>query len=287
MPYNPDNWRDREATPGWSPDGDGHAMSGGSAYGETAYDKDIDRDRQMGAAAQGTAPVTLDQTQANESRGLQMGALGLLRAQGDGSAPSSAGILAQRANENAVRQAGAQVAGARSAGGGIAALRGAGNTAGDAMLAGNAHNADARAGEISHGQNAYAGGAGTVNKQDLGAATANAQLAAQQRAVDEQRQQYFERQAYDTRGFQRQVSNDNTAMLHRQQQADRAYRDARSQADWDKGKMVVGTVLSGGTGLASSKLDTSTPSYDDPTAGSDPRMKMHIGSLASLMKGRR
>lgn len=282
MAYDPEQWRDREATPGWSPDGDGHAMKGGSSYGQTAYDTDIDRDRWMGEAAQKVAPVTVDQTQANESRGLSMDALGMLRAQGAGTAPSSAGILANRANENAVRQAGAQVAGARSAGGGIAALRGAGNAAGTAMLAGNAHNADARAAEVSGGQGAYAGGAGAINKQDIGVATTDAQLAAQQRALNEQRQQYFERQAYDTRGFQRQTSTDAIAALHRQQEKDRAFAAARTEADVQKVKDTISIVSS--MGKAASNAETNEVRNTDT---SDPRAKMNIGSLSALSRGRR
>ena len=122
--------------------------------GNESWEDATARYRQRGADLQHRTGPVLDQTQADQARGLQMSGLDMLRRQADGSAPSSAGILADRANQNAVMAAGHQVTGARTAAGGIAALRGAGEAAGASALAGNAQNANARAGEIIRGQGA-------------------------------------------------------------------------------------------------------------------------------------
>ena len=244
--------------------GDALDPNGNPINGTSAADQDVERYRKMGAAAQPAAQ--LDQTQANESRGLQMGALGLLRQQSDGSAPSSAAILSQRANQNAIAQAGQIVAGAKSAGGGIAALRGAGNAAGNSMLAGNAANADARAGEISRGQSAYASSAGALNAGDIGAATTDAQLEAQQHALDQQRRQGFERMAWNTRNAQLLGQEQGHRQFIDQGAANEAASAAEKNGLWNKGK----DLFSGATSILS-----------------DERTKTHIGSLSSLMRGRR
>ncbi len=235
-----------------------------------SFNNDVNRYRDKGA--QGQASVNLDQTHTNASRQLQMNALGLLRAQGDGSAPSSAAILSQRANQNAVQSAAMQTAGAKTAGGGIAASRGAGNSAGSAMLAGNAQNANTRLGEISKGQGGYASGTGALMGQDIGEATTSANLEATQNALNEHRQQAYEKMAWDARNAEMNAANQAHNQDTQRQQAERAQRDAENQSDFNKIKDTASMGLAGGSSL------------------SDPRSKcnvMPMGSLAHLMKGRR
>jgi hypothetical protein len=254
---------------------------GGSQYGVTgdtsAYDTDVDRARRKGAEGQTRTAVQLDQTQANESRGLEMGALGMLRAQADGSAPSSSAILSQRANQNAVGGAAQQVTAAHGPGGRVAAFGAAGQTAGRSMLAGNAANADVRAGEISKGQGSYTNATGVVNAQDIGAATQNAQYEAAQRAMNEQRQQEFERRGWNTRNTESQAEdrykrNTDNAMLSNEQrdlqrQATKAAEDANTMN-------VINTGMSGGLS-AYMKSDERTKKDVRP---------LHMGSLAGLGK---
>jgi hypothetical protein len=261
---------------------------------------DIDVNRYRGMGAQGQAAVNLDQTHSAASRQLQMGALGMLRAQGDGSAPSSAAILAQRANQGAVQNAAMQVTGAKSAGGGIAAARGAGNMAAAQMLAGNATNANVRAGEISRGQGAYAQGAGSLMGQDIGEATTIANLEATQNALNEHRQQAYEKMAWDARNAEMNAANQAHNQDTQRQQAERAQRDAEAQADFNKmkdlasGSVGATTAAAGGASGSGGTSDPGDPN-DPNNSGSDPRMKrdihpmsgLHMGGLSALMRGRR
>lgn len=252
--------------------GVGHSINSEGSWAGTSNDADVDRYRSLGAATQPAAQ--LDQTQANESRGLMMGGLGLLKAQGDGSAPSAAGILSQRANENAAMQGARAGAGARSIGGAIAGINNASAGASGQALATNAQNAGTRAQEISHGQGAYASGASNMEGQDIQAAAANAQYQAQQNALNQQRQQGYERLGWNTRNAalqgDAQIHQQNTA----QQQADLAAKRAGHAADVERVKDIYG----GTTGIVTGLL-------------SDERVKSGIvpmGSLASLFrKGKR
>ncbi len=261
---------DKGEDPNWSPDGYGNEVWHDQMYGENAYDKSVDAYRERGAKTQ--EAIRLDQGRADESRGLEMNALGMLKAQGNGTAASSAAILAPRANENAVQQAGQQVTAARGGiGAHLAAQRQSGQAAGQQMLAGNAQGANARAQEISTGQNAYTGGAGAVQGQDIGAATTNASLEAQQRALDEMHQQANERLAYDTRRTQASAMKEAARQAEEKYERDRANKEARTAADWDKAKTI------GSTGMM--------------MMGSDERMKedvhpMHMGSLSHLHRSR-
>lgn len=259
---------------GWNPNGQSHHWNpdGTITQDPFGYDADVAALRQRGAQV-GQAPQ-LNQGQANQSRGMQLSALQLLRQQGDGSAPSSAAILSQRANQDAIRNAALQTTGAKSVGAGIAANRDAGAAAGNAMLAGNAANANLRAAEIARGQVGYAGGAGQVQGQDIGAATANAQLVQGQRGLNEQHQQANEQMAWDTRNQGMQNVGRYSDIEHQ----DLAAQHAKEAADQAATKQFVSDAKSAATG----GLVGATHS--------DERTKTHVmpmGALASLRHGRR
>lgn len=238
----------------------------GGAVVSNQFDQDVDRYRQIGHNETQRGPVQINQGAANQSRGLQMGALGLLRRQADGSAPSSAAILSQRANENAARNA--STAGARGPGAAVAAFGGAGAQASGQAMAQNAQNAQMRASEVSRGQGAFTAGAGAMRGQDLGAATTNAQLDAQNRELAERQQQHYERMAFDTQNSQMNAANDAMNQDRLGQQQLRAQRSQEAAADWQKAKDMGSMGLGVFSGLASS----------------DPRAKVHVGSLAHLMR---
>ena len=245
-------FQNQKRDPNWSPTGLGNAYVDGQYIGDNAYDQSVDQDRSDARKMRGSAPVSLDQGQANESRGLQMNALGMLRAQGAGTAPSAAAINSQRANEAAasnMAHAGGHGIGARLGAMGVGAP-GMASTA----LAANAANANTRAGEVSAGQQAYAQGAGTVNTQDIGAATTNAQFDAAQRALAQQHEEYYDQLAYNTR--RAQAANQIAAKTQTDQaiNAERNYRDAKDQQTVDTVNTVASTTLGAATGGAGSAL---------------------------------
>ncbi len=265
----------QDANPDWQMDGGGNAVvNGWQKAGTNAFDKDVDRDRQMGSQGQNRAAVQLDQTNANQSRGLQMGALGYLRNQANGTAASSAQILGQRANQNAVTQAGQAVTGASGGiGAHLAAQRAASNAALGQAMGTNAQNASTRAAEISRGQSEYASGAQGVEGQDIQAATANATLEAQQRALNEKRQQEFEQRAWNVRDSQQKAADDYRRQQQQAENARNQQRDYESAEDDAALRNTVSVGLAGVSGLG----------------GSDERMKKNInpmGSLGHLARGR-
>lgn len=222
---------DTSASPGWSSSGGGEEIKGGYKQGGTsAYDKSVDRYRQMGADRAGRGAATLDQGQAGQTRGLQLNALEMLRRQGSGEAPSAAAAVAQRANQNAALMAGQRATAARTTGGALAALR----MSGGESLGANAANAGARAGEISQGQQGYAAGAGTLGGQDIGAATANANAEATQRALNQAAEQRFERLGWDTRNTQLQAGTEYNRLQHNEQFGINSYNDAKRQMEEEK-----------------------------------------------------
>ncbi len=262
------------ASEAWDPSGGGEQVVNGWKQGGTsAYDRSVDQYRQQGADAQKREANQLDLGQANGSRFLQLDALSQMRRQAEGSAPSSAAILSQRANQGAAQQVGA--AGLRKGGPGaaIAAQGMANHAAGAGALAANAQNADARAGEISRAQGAYAGGANPVQGQDIGTATTNAQLIAQQRALNEAKQQRYERMGFDTRTTQLQAGVDtehqraaNQLSINQAQDARRAGDDARTENN-----------INSGIGLLQGAI------HSDPRSKQDIR-PLTMGSLSRLRR---
>lgn len=276
-------------------------VQGYERFGNGTWDDAVNGYRANGAQLQGRAAPTLDTTQTAESRGLQMGSLGMLRAQADGSAPSSSAILSQRANQDATMQAGSAVAGVKGGPGAhIAALRGAGATAAGQAMASNVNVANQRAGEISRGQGQYAGGANDLRGQDINAATLDAQLVAQQRALNEKGQQHAEGLAYNTRGVQQR-----TGMTAQQQQNDdvaalkqiRAGEKARQLGDIATGGSLFLGAVTGGMGAAGALSKSKAakpapapapvPGHARDVSDSDMDTKMRVGSLGRLMRGGR
>lgn len=280
-------FQDKDRDPNWSADGYGNQLSNGSYVGDNAYDTSVANDRQQ-ANTSNAPSVQLDQGQANQSRGLQMGALGMLRTQATGAAPSAAAILSQRANE----QAGAAMARSGVAGHGMGArIAGMGAAAPQVMSqanAANAANAASRAQEVSAGQNAYATGAGQVNTQDIGAATAQANLDAAQRAQNQQREEYYDQLGYDTRRVQANNAQTYNTQEEAKTLADQQYRDAKENQTVGQVMAAGNGLLTGGSGMMSAMQQAGQPQPTPPDqTSSDPRTKMNIGSLSGLRRGGR
>lgn len=239
------------------------------------YDNDIARYRQRGAQTQ--AAVQLDQTHADEARRMQLGSLGHLEMQARGSAPSSAAILSQRANQNAAQ--GIAAAGLRKGGPGaaLAAQRQVLPGALDQMMQTNASNANMRAAETSRGQAAFAAGATGAMGQDIQAGVANAQLVAQQRALDEAHQQANERLAWDTR--KTQMNNANEFFNQRQNEELNRRRAAAAQEaeDWGKVMGYGNSAVGGVIGFTKATNDANAKG-----GTSDYRAKTNIVPMGSL-----
>lgn len=241
--------------------------------GLESWDADVDRSRKLGEQGQDRLAPQIDRTQEGDTRNLQLGALGLLRAQADGTAPSSAAILSQRANQNAAAQAAAAGLGKR-AGTNIAAFNHAAPAAGSGALAANARVAQERANETARGQSGYATGAQNVQAQDINASLADAQLEAGQRALNEARQQGFERRAWNTRHMEGQTHDrwegQRTGDLQRMENerlAKNAQNDAQNREYIGTGTTIVTGGLNGG--LSDERAKTNV---------------MPMGSLGHLMR---
>ncbi len=252
---------------GWAPGGGDDDQDAGTNL--NVYDKDVERYRARGAQTQ--PAIKLDQAHADQAREMQMGSLGHLERQANGSAPSSAAILSQRANEGAAQSMAA--AGMRRGGPGaaIAGMNAGSQAASGQALAANAQNANMRAAEVSRGQGAFAAGAAGAQGQDIQAATANAQLTAQQRALDEQRQQANERLGWDTRHAQlgNRATYDRLGQTAAQNQ--RNATNAEDQARYDEGMGYVNLGTSWMQGAAGGVSDARAKRDVTP-----------MGSLSSL-----
>lgn len=178
----------------------------GIDHNSISFNADVERQRRMGAQSTNRAAPQLDLGNANESRGMQLGALGAMRNQATGEAPSAAEIQSQRANQNAAHVAGSASLSAKGGQSGLAAFNQAAPAASNAALQTNAQNAGTRAAEVSRGQEGLAKGANLMEGQDISSATQNANYVGQQRALDENRQQGFEQRAWNARREQQDMS---------------------------------------------------------------------------------
>lgn len=169
-----------------------------SRFGADRWDDAVARYRDMGA--QRRAAVQLDQRQADQARGLQMGALGLMDQAAQGNAPSVAEAQGRMAATGIRGAAGQAAAGVR--GNQVGAMMGAGRAMSGQLVGSLGNVTMARANEATQDRNAFAQGAAGVRGQDIGAATTNAELVARSRAQDEARQQQFEKMGWSTRKAQ-------------------------------------------------------------------------------------
>jgi hypothetical protein len=261
------------ASPDYSVTGGGEAIVNGWRQGGTnAWDQDVDRYRRMGEEGQSRKAVQLDQGQANEARGLQMGALGMMGDAARGNAPSRAAELGNAGTDDAIRAASAGMGAARGPGQAIAATAGAQAGAQQQQTKLGAGISDMRAQEMLAAQTGYAKGAQGVQGQDIGAATQNAQLEAQNRAANESRQQGMERRGWDTRNQQQMAADRYQRNRDAQELAIRKQRAAENAADDAALTSAVSTTL-GAAQMAS-----------------DERAKkniMPVGSLSGVYGGRR
>jgi hypothetical protein len=281
----------RQFTPGaWGGQGNDLHTDGTEVAGTSGAARDSNRYREMGQKPlYGTGPQ-IDRSQSNESRGISMGALGLLGQTAAGTQPSAAERLGtqmgQRA-QNAQHSLGASVRGgamARAAAGRNATMNAASI---DAQT--RQSNAATRAGEMAAGRDAYMAGATGQRGQDLGLAGAQAGLEQGQRSANDQREGYYEDLSQSTKNAEvghqlgRTESDQNAANAQRAQgQAENAASAAQQQK---MASMAVGGITGGVQGWAKSPGETqpAQKSSDpwDPSnySGSDERMKKNVRAV--------
>lgn len=210
-------------------------------FGADTWDAAVDRYRDRGA--QRRDAVQLDQRQADQTRGLQMGALGTLENAVRGNAPSQAAITGQMQHDQILQQNTQAMGGARGVGGQLTAARAAGGAMNNQLVGSLAGTTLARAGEANQDRNTFAGAAGQVRGQDIGAATTNAELVAKSRAQDEARQQSYERMGWQTRNAQL----GSNVELQRQEDAKRAEIRRLQSAEATRDSGAGKTAASAGT----------------------------------------
>jgi hypothetical protein len=165
--YNPLSWGEREAEE-YVADRRASRMDG--AYGATGFLRG-----QMGVAAPGVGPATVDQAAANEARGELMGLAGRLSEAGQGRGPSGAAMAAQAQRDAALTNAAALQAGRRGTSAAAGARMAAMAASGGGQRAAQTE-AIGRANEMA-GANAQLGSVlGGVRGQDLAVAGQDAGL---------------------------------------------------------------------------------------------------------------
>lgn len=212
-------------------------------FGAEKWDDAVQRYRDLGARTR--APVALDQRQADQTRGLQIGALGTLESAAQGNAPSTAAIQGQMQRDQALTQGTAALGAGRGVGAQVAAARGVGGAMGNQLVGSLAGTTMARANEANQDRNAFAGATQGVRQQDIGAATTNAELVAKSRAQDEARQQGFEKMGWATRNAQMGANTE----VRRQTDAKRAEIAQQKAAQANRDSAAGKTAASVGSAL--------------------------------------
>lgn len=269
----------KKAGNGWEYTGEGYDMvNGWKQAGTSAYDKDVARQRAEGAAAQQRQAYQLDQRQADESRGLQMGGLQMMDQAAQGYAPSRAAVLGQAATDNTTRGALGNLAAGRGQGGAIMGANQAGTGAAGQYVKTNAAVTDLRAAEIGRAQKGLAEGAQQMRGQDDAAAIANAKFEAQQRALNEAKQQGKESLAFDTRKSQLQNAQDYEANVRKDQAAHQRQTDAYNSREEQNFDNTVSTWTGGVLG--------SMPSDERAKRNIHPVTMGSLSGLSRFMHGR-
>ncbi len=245
--------------------------------------EDAGRYNELSKAQFGSGPQ-IDMTRPNESRGIGMDALSMLKNRASG-AMTPAQQLAADQNRGAV--AGVQSNAASVRGGPMAraaAAAGAQNTSAQVFAKGQQDQAALKAREIADASGQYFGAAQGQRGRDLGVATSQADLDAKQRAQNEQRDEFYQGLRYDT---QKTAVDDKLGRSDAAANAANAARTAsfaEDQARAGRIKDVASATVGGiGGGIdAYQKSQQSGPQKsDDPWdpknySSSDPKTKKAV-----------
>jgi len=269
----------------WGGQGESIGPDGQPILGTSGAEQDLARYQQMGAAVPTSGPQ-IDQSRSNDSRGFSMGALGLLGTTASGAEPSQAELLGQQQTRNAQN---AQISMGASVRGGAMARAAAGRAAtmGAATTGqiGAQQQAATRAGEMATARDAYFGAATGQRGQDLGLATSQAQLNAQQRAQNEQHDQFYQGLGYNTKKAVADAQLGRGAADEAASNAGRTQAINEQAASRQNTNQLVGTGLGAATGglgaydkwQQGQQSSNGIPPPDQ--TGSDERMKQGVMPL--------
>lgn len=278
----------------WGGQGDDMDYQGNAVGGTSGAARDAGRYQDMGQDPLYTSGPQIDQTASDESRGLSMGGIDLLKNTAEGTSPSVAEQLGTKMGQdaaNGVTSMGASVRGgamARAAAGRQAQAQGT-------LIQGQQRQANAatRAGEMAGARGAYLGAASGQRGEDLGEATSQAQLNEGQNAANDQREAFYEGLAQNTKNSElshelgRTAEQDNasnaafqTNLAGKKQDAANAWKNVNTAVGGASGAAQGYDAVTGGS---NPQMDPTNP-YDsgsdnsnpDPDTDSDERMKTGI-----------
>lgn len=268
----------------WGGRGDDVDANGNTISGTSGEQRDVDRYRAMGAM-QPTSGPQIDHSVSDESRGMSMGALGLLGQTAAGTVPSAAEQLGQRqtqAAQSAQFSLGASVRGGAAAR--AAANQNAINGASAAGLVGAQQQQATRAGEMAGARDAYFGAATGQRGMDLGEATSQTQLDAAQRAQNEQHDQFYEGLGFNTKQASASAALGRSASDEAATNASRTTAlNEQAQARQQQQAMLstVSGGVQGGVGAYSSWQQAQNDPNHPGTTGSDGRMKFNVRNVTT------
>lgn len=262
-------------------DGQGNDIPGTSSAALAS-----DRYRHMAQNPLYTSGPKIDTSVSDESRGMSMGALGLLGAAAAGTSPSVAEQLGTKQAQNAEA---AQVStGASIRGGGMAraaAMRNAQNNAATIAQQQIQANAATRAGEMAGARGAYLNAATGQRNTDLTGATDQAKLQAGQNASNDQHTGFYEDMSQSTKDAQLSHQLGHTAAEDAATNAAKATAmagdAAAQQRAWRDADTATAAITGGAEAAGKFASGSDAPKKPDDTFDSDENMKTNKRSPAS------
>ena len=267
----------------------GQWNNGGQGFNQ-GVNADVARYRDMANRDLGPG-AQIDQTQANQARGIQDGGIGMLQRRAQGGATPAQFLMGQqtRGAVDAVRS------GAASIRGGAAARAAAGQQAGAigarVQAQGEQDRSALRAREIADASGQLMGASTDRRGQDLGVATDQAKLEQQQRALAAQAKNNYEGLGYDVKNAALGQQLGRTAADQNAANTDRQQSLTESKASWGVVKDVGGAAIGGVSGGVQAYDKSQQQSKPNPYdyAGSDVRMKTSakpVGSPKERLRAR-
>jgi len=268
----------------WAGEGEQLDINGLPIDGTSGADVDAQRYRDM-RAPWTTTPI-IDQEQSNETRGIGMGALDLLKRTAEGKSPSAAEQMGTSLGQQSQDARGGIAASVRGgAASRAAAARGAvadQSTIGQQTFASNQAT---RAGEMAQGRGAYFGAATGMRGQDLGVATSQGNLKAEQRKADDARDAFYAGKAHDV---QKTDVNQQLGLSAAQQNAQNQKEQqdaARNAASAASDARLTNTALTTAQGGINAYGNSQKPD-PDPNTTSDEKAKKNMKPVSDRTAGR-